>query len=178
MLGSIRYVFCILVLVLAVPAAVRADDHDHAGDHEAGQATLHFAHPLISESPSPDTKVRADYALAKETAEEDALIHQVTLEGEYAPVRWMSFEIDVPYTVADRDDEPNRHNLDNLEVAIKLANFSLEDEGILLGGGLELGLPTGNSSNDIGSDRLVVIEPFLDMGQDPGARGSGPGSRR
>ncbi len=100
----------------------------------------------------------------KETAEEDALIHRVIFEGEYAPVRWMSFEIEIPYTVADRDEEPNRHNLDDLEVAIKLANFVFEDEGVLLGGGLELGLPTGNSSNELGSDRRIMIEPFVDVG--------------
>ena len=99
-----------------------------------------------------------------QTAEEDALVHRVNLEAEYALFRWMSFEIDLPYTIADRDEESNRHNLDNMEVAIKLASFIFEDEGLLLGSGLEVELPTGNSSNDIGSDRLVTIEPFVDFG--------------
>jgi hypothetical protein len=105
----------------------------------------------------------------KETAEEDATVHAVAIEAEFAPVRWLSLEVSLPYVIADRDEENNAHNLDNLEVAVKLASFVFEDEGILLGGGLELGLPTGNSSNDIGSDRLVMIEPFVDFGVKKGA---------
>ncbi len=158
MISSIRKFTSVLFVWLIAVCAARADDHR---THDSG---LHFSHPLVSESPSPDSKIRADYALMKETAEADALVHRVDLIGEYAPVRWVSFELDLPYTIADRDEEDNRHNLDNIEVALKLASFVFEDEGLLLGGGLELGLPTGNSSNDIGSDRLVMIEPFVDFG--------------
>lgn len=158
MSGSIRNARSILLVLFSAANAAQADDLG------AGEPGLHFSHPLVSESPSPDTKVRSDYALMKETVEEDALVHRVTLEAEYAPFRWMSFEIDLPYTVSDRDEESNRHNLDNLELAIKLASFIFEDESVLLGGGLEVELPTGNSSNDIGSDRLVTIEPFVDVG--------------
>ena len=158
MIGSIRMISSVLFVSLIVASAARADGH------RIHDSRLHFSHPLVSESPSPDSKIRADYALTKETAEEDALIHRVELNGEYAPVRWVSFEINLPYTIADRDEEANRHNLDNLEAALKLASFAFEDEGVLFGGGLEVGLPTGNSSNDIGSDRLVMIEPFVDFG--------------
>ena len=158
MLNSILKHSPILFVSFLLASAAGADEHR---PHDSG---LHFSHPLVSESPSPDSKIRADYALMKETNEEDALIHRVDLIGEYAPARWVSVEIALPYTIADRDEEANRHNLDNMEVALKLASFAFEDEGLLLGGGLEVGLPTGNSSNDIGSDRLVMIEPFVDFG--------------
>ncbi len=36
----------------------------------AAASDLHFSHPLISESPSPDTKVRFDYLAAKEGGDE------------------------------------------------------------------------------------------------------------
>jgi hypothetical protein len=158
MISSVRKFSSILFISFIFANAAGADDHRI---HDSG---LHFSHPLVSESPTPDSKIRADYALMKETDEEDALIHRVDLIGEYAPARWVSVEIALPYTIADRDEEANRHNLDNMKVALKLANFAFEDEGLLLGGGLEVGLPTGNSSNDIGSDRLVEIEPFVDFG--------------
>lgn len=158
MFSSIRKIPSLLFVSFLVVSTARADDR---GVHDSA---LHFTHPLVSESPSPDTKIRFDYALMKETAEEDARVHRVNFEAEYAPARWISFEIDLPYTIADRDEEGNRHNLDNLEVALKLASFMFEEDGVLLGGGLELGLPTGNSSNDIGSDRRVMIEPFVDVG--------------
>jgi len=158
MLNSIRKYSPILFVSFLFANAAGADDHR---THDSG---LHFSHPFVSESPSPDSKIRADYALMKETDEEDALIHRVDLIGEYAPARWVSVEIALPYTIADRDEEANRHNLDNMEVALKLASFAFEDEGLLLGGDLEVGLPTGNSSNDIGSDRPVMLEPFVDFG--------------
>ena len=158
------YVYLAVLVCLLGASSASAQDHDH---EQAGKA-LHFSHPLVSESPSPDTKLRVDYGLTKESEEGDALIHRARLGAEYAPFRWLSFEFNLPYVIADRDDEANRHNLDNIEAAIKLASFVLEDQGMLLGGGLELGLPTGNSSNGIGSDRLVEIEPFVDVGVELG----------
>ncbi len=149
----------IATLLLFVVADSARADHPRTTDEE-----LHFSDPIFSESPSPDTKIRIDYSLRKETKEERALLHRARIEAEYSPIRWLSFEFDLPYTVADRDEEPNRHNVDDLEAAIKLASFLLEERGILFGGGLEFELPTGNSDNEIGTDRLVEIEPFVDVG--------------
>jgi hypothetical protein len=113
---------------------------------DADDATerLHFEHPLVSESPSPDTKLRLDYAYA------------------FAP--WGSFEVDLPYTFVRPDGGPTVSHLDTVEVGVKLASFALAEQGLLLGGGLELGLPTGDGGKDIGSNHLLEIEPFLDVG--------------
>lgn len=158
MIRPVRFLIGFMLVALDPASLV------HAHEDSFQPAELHFAHPVISESPSPDSKVRGDYTLTKRTGDERALDHGVRFEGEYAPFRWMSFEVNLPYVVADRDERSNRQGLDDMEVAIKLASFALEDSGILLGGGMEFGLPTGNSNNDIGSDRVVMIEPYLDLG--------------
>lgn len=154
-------------LVLALFAALCVGPSrlaaEEGGESESGRESAEFAlmEPLITENPLPETRLRFDYALKKETHEEDALEHIMRLDAEFSPARWVSFEVQLPYVVADRDEEANRHNLADLKVIGKFASFVLEDEGVLLGGGLDLSLPTGNSQNDIGSDRLVMIEPFV-----------------
>jgi hypothetical protein len=107
---------------------------------------LHFSHPLITESPSPDTKARLDYVFADEP--DDAKRHTFRFEGEYALAPWLSLEVDVPYTLLDVEGEPNRNHLDTVEGGLKYANFGLADYGLLLGGGLELGLPTGDDDSN------------------------------
>lgn len=128
---------------------------------------LHFSHPLISESPSPDTKVRFDYFFANEPGEEDeagANRHTLRFEGEYAFAPWLSLEVNVPYTFLDPDEEEGTDRLDNVEVGIKYANFTFAEHGLLLGGGIEFGLPTGNEEKGIGSDHVLEVEPFVDFG--------------
>ncbi len=65
------------------------------GSHE--EQGLHFSHPLISESPSPDTKVRFDYIYENTAGEEKGKQNSLRFEGEYAFSRSLSAEIDVPY---------------------------------------------------------------------------------
>lgn len=148
-------------------------DEGHSG-HSTG---LHFSHPLITESPSPDTKIRLDYFFLDVDGEfEDEELDEegegpsrfkestIRLELEYAFTRNISIEADIPYTFLNVEDGNNVNNFNNIELGVKLASFILEEYGILLGGGLELGLPTGNDRKGIGSDNIIEIEPFADFG--------------
>ncbi len=97
-----------------------------ANAHEENEKkSLHFEHPLVSESPSPDTKLRFDYTYQNkpgEGGEPKADINTVRIEGEYAFNRSLSVEIDVPYTFRDPNGQSSTQNLDNAEIAVKYAN--------------------------------------------------------
>lgn len=163
----------ILAVVLASAGAVQSfahDDHVHPGG-------LHFSHPLITESPSPDTKIRLDYFFLNVDGEvEDEELGEegegpskfkestVNLELEYAFTRNISIEADIPYTFINPDEGKDVNHFNNIEIGVKLATFILEEYGILLGGGLEFGLPTGDDEKGIGSDNIFEIEPFLSFG--------------
>ncbi|MGM5471021.1 hypothetical protein ACS386_12150 [Flavobacteriaceae bacterium LMO-SS05] len=135
-------------------------EHDHDGHVHH---TLHFSHPIATESPSPDTKVRLDYNYISLSESEGNLQH-VRLEGEYAFSRSLSVEANIPYTFANIKGEANRSNLNSADIALKYANYSLEDKNILIGGGLEFALPTGNDKKGIGSSKVWEFEPYLDFG--------------
>ncbi len=133
-----------------------------AAAHDDG---LHFSHPLIAESPSPDTKARFDYAFRSlkdgaENFDENA----VNLEGEYAFSRAFSIEVDIPYAFVDATGEAAANHFDTVSIGFKFANFVLEDKGVLLGYGFEIGTPTGDEEKGIGDDHLVELEPFFDIG--------------
>ena len=163
----------ILALVLASAGALQAFAHeDHA--HPGG---LHFSHPLITESPSPDTKIRLDYFFLNVDGEvEDEELGEegegpskfkestVNLELEYAFTRNISIEVDIPYTFINPDEGKDVNHFNTIDIGVKLASFILEKYGILLGGGLEFGLPTGDDNKGIGSDNIIEIEPFLSFG--------------
>ena len=125
---------------------------------------LHFSHPLFSESPSPDTKIRTDYIFRNDSGEEGGERHTARLEAEYAFRPWVSVETNIPFTFRNPDDGGNVRNLDTIEVGVKLASFSLAEHGVLLGGGIEFGFPTGDGDKEIGSSHIVEVEPFVDFG--------------
>jgi len=170
-----RYSSILAVALLMVLSTNMYSLADHDGqDSDEG---LHFSHPLISESPSPDTKIRLDYFFLDVGGEvEDEELGEegegpsrfkestIRLELEYAFTRNISVEANIPYTFLDVDDGSNENNLNNIEVGVKLASFVLEEYGILLGGGIEFGLPTGSDRKGIGSDNIIEIEPFVDFG--------------
>ncbi len=163
----------ILAVVLASAGAVQSFAHDDRGN----PGGLHFSHPLITESPSPDTKIRLDYFFLSVDGEvEDEELGEegegpskfkentVNLELEYAFTRNISIEADIPYTFINPDEGKDVNHFNNIEIGVKLATFFLEEYGILLGGGLEFGLPTGDDEKGIGSDNIWEIEPFLSFG--------------
>lgn len=152
--------FVFVVGALGAASSAFAQDHTHG-------APLHLSHPLIAESPSPDTKIRFDYIHFNRPGDEGRQ-HTARFEGEYAFTPSLSVEIDVPYTYLDPDEASSEHNLDNTEIGLKYANFALAEKGLLLGGGLELGLPTGDDAKGIGSNNVVEVEPFIDFGYKQG----------
>ena len=130
-----------LLASLAFPStgfAQETDEHDHGppGHHggESGHhAGLHFTHPLVAESVSPDTKLRLDYGY-QELGEDDE--SEFELEGEYAFHRSVALEIGTHFDASGGE-------LGETHVIAKFANFAFERHGLLLGYGLEVGVPTG-----------------------------------
>lgn len=156
----------LLMAIIAVhPPGVRGqEDHDHdhgqeaAGHHHEG---LHFSHPIFTESVSPDTKLRLDFGRAWEA---DGSESEIEFEGEYAFHRAFSIEVGMPYSFVQATGEPSISGQGNLEVSLKGANYAFEDQGVLVGYGLSVGIPTGDAADGLGSDHVWELEPFLNAG--------------
>ncbi len=162
---SKRFFTCFIFLILLTANSNFLSAHEGESHAEKG---LHFSHPLISESPSPDTKIRLDYFFMDIEGEEEQggglKNHTIRLEAEYAFSRNISIEVDAPYTFINPDEGIGVDHFNNIEVGLKLASFIFEQYGLLLGGGIEFGIPTGDDQKGIGSDHILEIEPFLSMG--------------
>lgn len=122
---------------------------------------MHFSHPLFTESPSPDTKLRFDYLRAP--LARAASDNTFRVEGEYAFTRNISIEANLPMTSRSVGGT-STSAVGSGEIALKLASFAAARHGVLLGGGVGFGIPTGNDEKGIGSDHLVEVEPYLDFG--------------
>lgn len=149
-----RLSFLVLTVILAT--TVQAQHHH---DEE-----LHFSHPLIAESPSPDTKVRFDYFYRRLRAGERATEHTPRVEFEYAFRPSFSVEVNVPYTFRHVEGEARTSHADSIDVALKIANFALKDRHVLLVYGVEFGLPTGSDSRGIGSSHIIDVAPYFGAG--------------
>lgn len=150
-----RYLFSILVLFVCgkhLPAFADGVDGD------SGIPDL--AHPLIAESPTPDTELRFEYIFVEKQNADEYIVNP---EGELAIASWASIEVDLPYVFRDSTvGTASENNFGVAEVALKLAHGI--GPNALVGGGLELGLPTGDDTKSIGSNNELVIEPFVDFG--------------
>ncbi len=139
--------------------------HDGHSHDSASHHRLHFSHPLIAESVSPDTKVRLDYGYRNAVGgSETATQNRILLEAEYAFYPSFSIETDIPFVVANPAMGTTQSNLGNLGISFKFANFAFAEHNLLLGYGIEFGLPTGNDAKGIGSDHIVEMETFLNAG--------------
>lgn len=153
-----------LLLVTAfylVPfVGIHAQEHDEDHDHDH----LHFSHPLVTESPSPDTKIRFDLLAARTSG--PAGLHENTfrLEGEYAFNHSVSLAIVTPFISRTAPQAERASGLGNVELSLKAASLAFGEHGLLLGGGLSAELPTGSDKKAIGSAHIVELEPFLDAG--------------
>lgn len=137
------------------------EDHDHH-DHDGDHGPVHFSHPLVAESPSPDTKLRLDYATSRLGV--GLRTTDARLEGEYAFTPGFSIEASLPWARRAEDGLTSVSSLGSASVALKAASFRLAHHGVILGGGLETSFPTGSDRKEIGSAHLVELEPFVDAG--------------
>jgi hypothetical protein len=149
-----KFCGCATVAVfLSIPGLARAQ--------EAEEHDLHFTHPIFTESVSPDSKVRVDFA---REWEEEGNANEIELEAEYGIHHDFSIEVEAPFVFLSPDVGSSESGLGNLEVAFKFANLTFVERGLLLGYGLAFGLPTGDEAGGIGSDHIWEIEPFFNFG--------------
>lgn len=150
-----------LLAALLSPGLLDAQQHHGLAQEAAHHAGLHFSHPLFTESVSPDTKIRFN---AGRHSAADETEWELELEGEYAFHRSFSIEVGAPFITLEPDAGPNVTGLGNLEIMLKFANYAFERSGLLLGYGLEVGIPSGNEAEGIGSDHLWELAPLLNFG--------------
>ena len=148
------------IAVAATTHSVAAQD-DHDDDHHG----IHFSHPLVNESPSPDTKLRLDHLWSRAGDAPARTTEQATrVEGEYAFTPALSLAVTVPYVWRDASGADAVRGVGNTELSLKGASARWGERGILVGGGLSVALPTGSDARGIGSSRAVGLEPFADLG--------------
>jgi hypothetical protein len=157
------------VVVLSVSRLVlAADDHDHDLGHDrtGTHATHpHFTHPLVTESPLPENQARLDLASARTDDDGGAgreSAAELSLEVALTPN--VGLEVALPYVWVDRPGGDDSDGVGNAEVAVKLASYRFGHHGLVLGAGLEVGLPTGDDAAGTGDDRTVELEPYLGFG--------------
>jgi hypothetical protein len=145
-----------LTQVSGMSAQEYEDDHDH--DH------LHFSHPLVTESPSPDTKLRLDYIGLRTSDPIGVRENTFRLEGEYSFNHSVSLAVVTPFISRTAPATERASGLGNIELSLKAASLAFGEHGLLLGGGLSAALPTGSDAKGIGSAHIVELEPFVDAG--------------
>lgn len=163
--GHVTVLATLGISLLQAPAGAQEapGEHRHADNHSHGGA-LHFSHPMIAESPTPDTKLRFDDFYRRGGDGQTIDEHTVRLEAEYALDKAFSIEIDVPFTTRGLEAGSRQTGLSSLDIGFKFANFAFADHGLLLGYGIDVGLPTGSDTKEIGSSHLVELEPVFNIG--------------
>jgi hypothetical protein len=146
---------------LCIPlSGLHAQEHEEDHDHDH----LHFSHPLVTESPSPDTKVRLDYIYTLTSGTVRVREDAIRVEGEYAFNHSVSLAIVTPFISRREPATARVSGLGNIELSLKAASLAFGESGVLLGGGLSAALPTGSDAKRIGSGHIVELEPFVDAG--------------
>ncbi|HEY3134093.1 MAG TPA: hypothetical protein VGJ47_05630 [Gemmatimonadaceae bacterium] len=150
------WLLTIAFLVIAVVAQAQEPDEDHEHGY------LHFSHPLVTESPSPDTKIRLDYIATNISDGPGLHENTVRVEGEYAFTHRVSLSLVTPFTFRTAPTDARTSGLGDMELSLKAASLALGARGVLFGGGLSVGIPTGSDAKEIGSSHIVELEPFVD----------------
>lgn len=150
-----------------------SDTVTHAGGTGHTHGGLHFAHPLATESVSPDTKLRLNFDHRNLPAGE--LENATALAAEWSPHRSFSIQASVPYSLS-------AEATGFTHLALKFANYAFEDAGVSVGYGLSVSAPTSGAAvqeeghthdeggHEHGSAALASVR-----GGTPGARANGTG---
>src|SRR2546421_3091528 len=135
---SRRLLLTATLFLVPLTAHTQDQDDDHDRDH------LHFSHPLVTESPTPDTKIRLDYTATN--ISDGAGLHENTIriEGEYAFTHAVSLALVTPFTFRTAPVNERTRGLGDIELSLKAASLAYGEKRILLGGGLSVGIPTGS----------------------------------
>jgi len=157
-----RYSLYKLVILLSVIIPFNVSNSFAQKKEKAHEDDFEFSHPIFTESISPDTKVRFNYVNTK--VYDSMSSHGFDLEMEYAPVRSFSIHLDVPYTVLKPKSASSLSHVEDIELALKFANFAFAKHKVLLGYGVSFGFPTGSDVKGIGSNHIFSIDPFLNGG--------------
>lgn len=141
------------LVVVSLPGRSSAQTHSHSHEDEAhhGRA-LHFSHPIFTESVTPDTDFRLSFGGERLGG---GWSSQVGIGAEYAFHRAFSVEVQLPYLAGPGIGETH--------MGLKFASHAFEDSGVLLGYGVEFGLPTGAGA-----------EPTAQAGHDEAEESSHP----
>lgn len=126
---------------------------------------LHFSHPLVAESPTPDRKVRLDYLFFDHESGEAE--HSLQVGAEWPFHRSFSIEVAVPYSV-------DESAFGFTQLTFKLGNYTFEERGLFLGYGLGLGLPTSGSAGHEEHSHGPDEEGHTHGAVVPTERGGGP----
>jgi hypothetical protein len=153
---------------LLIPlASIQAQEHGEGHDHDHDY--LHFSHPLVTESPSPDTKLRIDYLGVRASGSTGIHESMFRVEGEYAFNPAISLAIVTPFIWRTAPTTERASGFGNIELSLKGASLAFGEHGFLIGGGLSAALPTGSDAKGIGSAHIIELGPFLDAGYKRGA---------
>jgi hypothetical protein len=156
------FLLALTFLFAARPAAVHAQDEHEHHDHE--HEGVHFSHPLLNESPSPDTKFRLDFVSSRVGSGEERVTERgARLEGEYEFAEGVSLAVTVPW-VRRETALGNVQGMGSTELSLKAVSQRWGHHGVVVGGGFSVGAPTGSDEKGIGSSRTVELEPFADIG--------------
>ena len=158
----VAYSRCLLLIatLFLVPFTAHAQEQDEDHDHDH----LHFSHPLVTESPTPDTKLRLDFLGVRMSGPAGLQENTFRLEGEYAFNHSVSLAIVTPFVFRTAPAAERASGLGSVELSLKAASLAFGERGLLLGGGLSAGLPTGSDKKAIGSAHIIELEPFIDAG--------------
>src|SRR2546423_3848068 len=126
----------LLLIPTIVQAQEPADDHDHGH--------LHFSHPLVTESPSPDTKIRLDYIATNISDGPGLHENTIRIEGEYTFTHSLSLALVTPFTFRTAPSDQRASGIGDVELSLKAASLAYGEEGILFGGRLSVGIPNGS----------------------------------